>query len=338
MRRIRTMGLGLVAVFAICALGAGSASAASPEYKTCIKVTTGAEFASKTCEGAAATGKGYKLAEWNQGKKTEFKAKSASPKQNLVKPCIQAFDLASPAEKEAKVHAKYTEACLAHAAVGFFEATSSKAKGKLTGPKTSTFVEEFKGVKANGTTPCNSPGQGKGKIKTNELEGTLVPLPGGKVGELIKAVGGGLLAEFSCGGVENKVKGAVLAEVKGLSGPAAKEFILKVSAAGGNGNNLQEFLYLPGTGEMDKEGNPAGSEDDGIDPLAFAQKKGECELEKTEAECGGLVGGEFFAEESYAPPGTLPITLLTEIPAKKITAPANQNGESHIKGEVLKVV
>src|SRR5207253_5025011 len=103
----------------------------------------------------------------------------------------------------------------------------------------------------------------------NPLETTLVKLYGGKVGEIIKAVGGGLLAEYTCGGVEIKVKGAVIAVIEGASGAATKTYNLKVNSGGGNPNELQEQMYVEGTGEEDSSLNPAGSVDNGLDSFEF---------------------------------------------------------------------
>lgn len=331
MKRIRIVGLSIVAAFALSAMAAASASAASPEYKICKKVSSGAEFSDKVCMAAKGGGKGYALVKFDEGKKVTFKSKGSKPINYLVNPCIQKADI----EKKEAVS---SEACLASKAVGQFEAASSKASGKLTGPKTSTFIEEFTKVKS-GASSCNSPGKGPGKITTFELETELVSLGGGKVGEVVKAVGGGLLAEYTCGSVLIKVKGAVIAEIVGASGPATKSFSVTVSSNGGNKDNLQKYMYLPGTGEADTAGNAAGSEDNGADYFGFARRFGECLKEgKTAGECGGLIGGPFAAEEGYAPPGTAPITLLSELSSPKVTLPAAQNGTGEVKGEMLKIV
>ena len=91
MKRFTIVGICLVAVLALSAMVAGSASAAFPEYKTCIKaaVKNTGNYSEKTCSTAskvAGTGK-YERAEWDKGKKTSTKGKNVgTPKNNIVNP------------------------------------------------------------------------------------------------------------------------------------------------------------------------------------------------------------------------------------------------------------
>src|ERR1700742_3734355 len=82
MRRIKMMGLCLVAVLAVAAVAVSSASAALPEYKVCAKATkvgktyTG-EFTDKLCSAKSGTKEGkYELESWEAAKKKGFKGKN----------------------------------------------------------------------------------------------------------------------------------------------------------------------------------------------------------------------------------------------------------------------
>lgn len=309
MKRIRTMGLCLAFALVMGALAAGTTWAAAPEYKTCIKAVSGGEFSDKACSAAQAGGK-YKLGAWNQGKKTSFKSKSSKPINYLVNPIEP-------------TNAELNPGKIPKGAVGQFEASKSTAVGELTGPKESGFVESFTKVKSEGKN-CNSPGQGKGKIVTNKLGTTLVPLAGGKVAEAVFAAPGDKeenLAEYECEGVAIKVHGAVLAEIIGASGPATKTFTVKVSSRGGEKNNLQEFLKAGAAGtELEEEG--------AIDAIEV----GTCIklAKKTPSECAGTYGdGEAFS----------PTTLVSTVSKPAVTLPAAQNNGAGatVKGEAIKI-
>jgi len=125
MKRTRIVGMCLVAVFALSALVASSASAAPPEYKTCIKAKVASvdgEFTTKTCAGApvaaSATTK-YKLAEWNEGKKKfGTKGSGTNPINKQIVPSLKAV-------------------------VADVECSKEKSAGLLTGPKEGTSTVSY---------------------------------------------------------------------------------------------------------------------------------------------------------------------------------------------------
>jgi len=319
MKRIRTVGLSLVAAFALSALWAASATAL--EYKACIKGAPGSgEFSDKGCTTAAAGGK-YKL---GSATGSTFAAKAKKPLNQLVNPGTNKVE-------------------------GFFEAKKSSSAGSITGSETSEFVETFAGVKTNEGTACNSAGQGSGTIVTHQLGTKLVPLGAGSgQGELVFAAAGPTetLATYECGGVSIKVHGAVIAEIKGLSGAANKKFSIGVRARGGTPGNLQEFLYPGGAGTEAEEDKAQDFF------LNFVPKLTEC-LEDgfTKAQCTEFNEPEYiellkaeksesdksattqFVFEEGEPPAQ-PDTLLSEIGAPlNVTAPAVQNATGSVKGK-----
>jgi hypothetical protein len=229
MKRISTVGLCFVVALVMSALAAASASAASPEYKTCKKVTSGREFSDKGCTVAAGgAGKGYKLAEWNEGKKTTFKSKGTAPVNKLI----------NPVEKKVE---------------GQTECASEKGAGETTGSKTTKFTNGYKKCKSAGKT-CETAGAGKGQIKTKPLVGTLIPLGAGSgQGTLVTPESGEVLAEYNCEGLEITAKGAVIGEIQGAAGAASKSFTTHLRAREGKSGNLQEYLYIGGAGTEAEE-------------------------------------------------------------------------------------
>jgi hypothetical protein len=311
MKRIRMLGLCVVAACAMSALGATSASAL--EYKTCIKSPTDTgNFTEKACVAGAPGNGEYELGAWNQGKKHTFKGKASHPVNYLVNPIEPTNTELNPLG-------------FPKGAVGFFTATGSKSAGELTGPSTSTFTEEFKGVKSEGKN-CNSPGEGKGKIKTFLLGTTLVPLAAGsgQAEEVYSAAspGTGLLAEFECEGLGNKDHGAVIAEIVGASGGATKTFSVHVSSRGGNPNNLQEFMKAGGTGSAAEEEGATDAIEIGACIKHGAKSPGEC--------------AATYGDAETFEPATL-IDAVTGSPAGSLELPAAQNGTSAVKGEAIKI-
>jgi len=319
MKRIRTIGLCLVAALAMSALAAGSASAL--EYKACAKGGS-KEFSDKGCLTKVAPGTGkYGL---GSAVGSTFKGKASKPLNQLV-------NLSKKVE-------------------GFFEAKGSKSEGTITGASTSEFVESFKKVKTNEGAACNSAGQGSGVIVTNKLGTALVPLgKGSGQGEVVFAAAGPktTLATYECAGVTIKVFGAVIAEIEGLSGGASKSFGVRVSARGGSPGNLQEYLYPGGAGtEAEEEKADDFFENfvpkfkacvkEGVEPIGSGGD--EESLSAAESTCATEAGTEFFVEEGEAP--AKPDTLLSEIgPPISVTAPAAQNAKAAVKGKAaIKIV
>jgi hypothetical protein len=184
MKRIRILGLAVLAVFALGAITAAGASAAEPAFYECAK-EAGGKY-EKGCGKEGGKG-GYVLRE-GIGKKHTFKGKGG-------------------------------KATLHTAAVkGEVSCAGFKDEGTLTSPTTENKVVSIFSKCTSLGKNCNSPGQKSGTIKTNDLEGELgyISKSGPIVGVDLKAEGGGTLAEFECEGlVSIVVTGSVIGEQKG---------------------------------------------------------------------------------------------------------------------------
>jgi hypothetical protein len=192
MRRIRIVGLCLVAVFATTAVAASSASAALPELYECAKavkvgkVYTG-KYNDKKCseKNEAGTGK-YEL-QPGVGKGKVFKGKG----------------------KVATLHTP--------AIGGEVTCKTNKSEGKNSSPTTqSGVVAIFKTCTSLGK-KCTSAGAKVGEIKTNPLGGVFgyiskAPL---KVGVDLTGEGGKDSADFTCEGLVIETKGSVIGEITG---------------------------------------------------------------------------------------------------------------------------
>jgi hypothetical protein len=187
MRRIMMIGSCLVAIAATAGLAAASASAALPEYLECAKIKTHkGEFTTSNCS-------------------TKSETKTGN------------FELL-PVTKAHKVNAAGTGATL-ESSVGKVECKTAAAKGSIVNAKewaattvryTDCFLEGKK---------CLSAGQTKSVIVTAALAGPIGYLAGKgtgtpKVGLALTAEKGEA-AEFSCEGVEVRVKGTVIGELGG---------------------------------------------------------------------------------------------------------------------------
>jgi hypothetical protein len=245
MKRIRIAGLCLVAVFAFSAIVTGSASAAAPEYKTCIKAVpknTG-NFSDKNCSVAApGTGK-YELGEWNQGKKLTFKGKNGESTLDSYVPEVEA------------------EFWKGGTVVGTVTCKSAKSRGEITGPKTSTVTVEFKscaseGKKCTSVSPAGKPGS----IVTKPLTSILGLIGPEAVGSLVEAGNEGLnkSAEFNCEGLEISTTGSVIGVNSGNTGKFGKEGTQTFAVNGKGGQevpfggfpNESEGVWGPGTGAV----------------------------------------------------------------------------------------
>jgi hypothetical protein len=227
MKRIRITGLCLAAVFAVCALGAASASAETPEYRVCIKAASGTgTFSDKGCTSPAAGGK-YKLGIWSEAKKKTSKSKGTHPVNNLVNPETKKVE-------------------------GVTECKKEKGTAELVGPKEAKVENSYSKCSSAGKT-CETVGAGKGNIKTKTLLSILVPLAGGKVGVVFKPLSGAVLAEYNCEALAITAEGAPIGQMEGLSGPASKSWTTKLQQRGGTPGNLQEFVYIGGAGTEAEE-------------------------------------------------------------------------------------
>lgn len=185
MKRIRILGLCLVAAFALSIVAASSAVAA-PEFFECKKVT-GGKFADKKCStpGSGKTAK-YEL-QPGVGKGKVFKGKGG----------------------KATLH---TPAVGGEVVCGGF-----KDSGKIATPTTQTGVVSIFTKCVSLGKNCTSPGAGakKGEIKTKALKGVLgyINKGAGKAGVALSAESGSILAEFNCEGLEIVVTGSVIGEI-----------------------------------------------------------------------------------------------------------------------------
>jgi hypothetical protein len=227
MRRIKMMGLCLVAVLALAAVAVSSASAALPEYKVCAKATkvgkfyTG-KFNDKNCTSAneAGTGK-YELKNWEAAKKKGFKGKNG----------VSTLDSYIP-ENEATPWTGGT-------VVGIVTCKTGKSAGEITGPKTSTVTVEFKTCTSEGK-KCTSAGQKAGVIKTKLLSATLGYIKAGVVGSDVEAADKGVSAAFNCEGLEISTVGSVIGTNSGNINKISKEGVQTFSV---NGKGGQEVVF-----------------------------------------------------------------------------------------------
>jgi len=197
MKRIRLIGLCLVAVFAFTAIGVSSASAEAPEFGRCLKkaVAGGEGYNDSGCKKTKVT-TGAKF-EWTTA---IVKNKFSSKIKELTTATLETVG-----------GTKIT--CTGESGPGEYK--NSKEVGKVE--------PLFTGCSTSGI-PCNSVGQGEGIIKTSPLGGVLgVEKLGLKEGKLEPALNklavelhseAGNVAEFSCGGLPVVVKGSVLHAVK----------------------------------------------------------------------------------------------------------------------------
>src|SRR5690348_5805597 len=178
MKRMRILGLALVAVCALFAISAVSASAA-PEWGACVKTEkneakeyTGS-FSDKNCSIAEAKGK-YELAVGNIGKGKKFKVKGIGNQilHNVV-----------PGTGDVSV------TCTKLKGSGFPVAPAGVKEVSLEFGKCTTL---------GGAVPCEN--IKKETIQTNKLSGTLAEVSG-KVGEVLVPESGPFFVSFTCGAV-----------------------------------------------------------------------------------------------------------------------------------------
>jgi len=222
MKRMRILGLALVAVFAISALAASGASA-TPAWYECAKaaVKNTGEYTDKACTLESAgknTGK-YNL-QPGIGKGKAFKTKGGAATLHVIIPATGKGAFPGGAHVEVKC-------------------TSYKGSGQPALPnKVEKVVAAFKGCTVLAA-PCQS-GSKKGVIETNSLNGEMIDIEGGsKVGSLLKAETGAILASFTCTEVAStNVLGSVIAEHTGNVNAVNKE-------------SQDHFVVGPGLGEVE---------------------------------------------------------------------------------------
>jgi len=331
MKRMRIVGLCLVAVFALSAVIAASASAAAPEFQVCGKAAKAGKlytgkYTDKACSKEASPteiteGKKnkYEREEWSKAKKKGFKGKNKGTPHNQI---VNPFGECNPETEKCETKPAKVE--------GETECTKEAVVGEVTGPKTETFKTIYTGCSAGEFGACHTAGasEKKAEIKTNGLEGELVFLNAAKteVGLRVKGLGGGgELAQYECaeGLLKVNVFGEVLAKVKGNTDSANKK---TVTAVEHGALKMQSQMYI----------EESHSEEEGKKYFEYgfkfqacvAKLEAELHLSKAEAEaaCKGALGAE----------PAKPISLVSVISgAKTATAPAVQNGETESKGEAF---
>jgi hypothetical protein len=197
MRRMKMMGLCLVALFALTAVAVSSASAAEPAFYECAKLSkvggkyTG-KYTAKNCATEASK------AEQEAGKKNKYELQEGiGAKGKGFKGKGGAATLHTPAVG------------------GEVKCKSFKDAGNVTTPTTEgKVVSEFKTCESL-KKKCASPGEKAGTIKTNDLSGVLGYINKGakSVGVALKAESGSVLAEFNCEGLEIVTTGSVIGTI-----------------------------------------------------------------------------------------------------------------------------
>lgn len=264
MRRTRIVGLCLVAVFALAAVMASSASASAPEFGRCLKAATKAvsNYDSAKC---------VKLASEDPGTEAE-KIKKGS------------FQW-SPGVVKNKFTTKMKSATIATLeTVGGTKITCTEeiSTGEYTGLKTiGKMVAEFSNCETN-KLKCESPGAGFGKINTHPLGGPIgfetevIPASKDHLASELHSESGNV-AEFECAGLKVAVKGSVLHKItansmkltatekftasKGkqkpehFAGGVAKEHILETSLNGGTFEQSGQTITSILTNEEKVEAN-----------------------------------------------------------------------------------
>jgi hypothetical protein len=213
MKRIRIIGLCLVAVFAMGAVIVASASAEAPEYGRCLAHTGGA-WATNTCTKPKTSGTTEKY-EWYpaSGKAANGEEKPiAKPKFKSASVAEKLIQLEGTGEAQGKVRTKVI-------------CTGQTSEGEIVGPKEAIATHvEFTGCESGGIECAQGTGP-KGLIKVSDLKGDLgVEKWGEKEGKEVSSLtklanrfepksGSEFFPEFTkftCGGLTVQVKGHVI--------------------------------------------------------------------------------------------------------------------------------
>ena len=193
MKRMRVLGLCLVAAFAIGAVvTSGALAAASPEFGRC-KAKAGGKFKNSGCTLLAKSATEEKF-EWEKTlAKNKFKAKQKAETIATLE-TVGGTKITCTSEENAGAEYNLPK-------------------------KVSKIVAEFSGCETS-KIPCNSVGEPSGKITTHSLSGLLgvekLFVKEGKIEESknklevqLRAESGGALANFTCSTITVEVKGCV---------------------------------------------------------------------------------------------------------------------------------
>jgi len=222
MRRIRMVGICLIATFAMSAVATAGASAAAPEYGKCIK-TIGGKWKDAGCKTPSKPGE--ERYEW-------FKGFNGNGKNEIVKKAFKAHI------KEIKAGAVTLEG-VAGVKV---QCSNESSTGEFTGEK--TVKDEkivFSGCLVEGAGKCENTAT-EGTVTVNNLVGELGVVKFGttsaanKLGDLLKPKEGTVVTQFECAGSPTKVRGAVISPLA----TNAMKFTSTVKFAGTKGKQKPE--------------------------------------------------------------------------------------------------
>jgi len=270
MKRMRILGLALVALCAVFAISAVAASAA-PEWASCAKTLknekkeyTGS-FSDKNCSVAQANGK-YEVAVGSIGKGKKFKVKNIGN---------QTLHSVVPGQGDVPI------TCTKLKGEGFPVAPNAVNKVKLSFGKCTTL---------GGSVPCEN--VKKETIETNTLAGSLAEVEG-KVGEILLPESGPYFVTFECGVVFPKVRvlGQVFGEYTGATNVISKVSIGHYTV----GPFFGEVEYEPGKKYTPLVNHPTAG------PPTFGVLHTEAKNAETEAKYKSPEN-----PEGWGPPGGLP--------------------------------
>jgi hypothetical protein len=221
MRRIRIVGLCLVAAFAFSALVASAAQAAGPEWGRCVAQKKG-EYTEGNCQTKSAKAHKGKF-EWKPGaptgcepqKKGEYTNETCTSKS--AKKHKGHFEkTAGPRFTSAGGHGVLTtdyDACqetdiepvcqevIVDKLNAYVECASETGSGEESGLNGLKNIQvTFKSCYFAGSIECNTTGANEGEIKTTQLEGELgyIEKATHKVGVVLHPASGNLFAQFEC--------------------------------------------------------------------------------------------------------------------------------------------
>ncbi len=324
MRRIDVLGLCIATTVALGAVAATSASAASPEYFICAKAKLAGKYEDKGCSNLASPGPGnYERVVWTHAKKRSFTAKGeGSVLVDSVNPFGPNLQAGEPGQIEGAATCK-----------------TETVKGEVTGPTTTTFKVHYTQCATTEGASCNTAGQKKGVIVTEQLESELVWLDKAhtRVGSVVRGLGpGGRLEQNECPavGLHVNMYGGLLTEGQGDDGIASKT--VKVVVGEGplhlqsiGGTYIEELFD---SAENDEQTAKRWWEYNEALLVCEEGKKPFPPGEKSQATCEGFLGGP-------NPVATKPVTLEAVITSPKGNGvlPAVQTSVSNGKGEAFGV-
>jgi hypothetical protein len=203
-RHVRILGLCVVAILAVGATVAGTASAATPEWGQCF-AKAGGKYAESSCQTKAAKGKG--TFEWRKNSQVKNKkfaghnVGSGGVLTTLAEQCDSPTGEQHPRIPRSKCKEKGGSIENEDGSHISVECESEENVGETSGTGGVTNVKvTFKGCKALGTSPCSNTAT-TGEIVTSALKGTLgyISKSEKKVGLLLEPVKKhGAFAEFKC--------------------------------------------------------------------------------------------------------------------------------------------